>query len=158
MRKANQEIKDREILEQILKGAVICRLAMMDGDQPYIIPFNYGYKEGSIYIHSAPEGRKIELLKINNRVCFEIEHAARIIEKEKACGWTTLYRSVVGYGSVEILSDAKSKQDGMEIIMAQHGAPDMVDFEPRDMGRMIILKLTISSLTGKQSGNWNAMQ
>ncbi len=154
MRKASQEIKDKEVLEEILKGAVICRLAMMDGDLPYMLPFNYGYRDNCIYIHSAPEGRKIELLKTNNRVCFEMEHAVRIIQKEKACGWATLYRSVVGYGTVEILSDEKSKQLGLEVIMAQHGAPDLVQFDPKNKSRMVILKLTITSITGKQSSNF----
>lgn len=155
MRKANQEIKDKKVLEEILATATICRVAMMDGDLPYIVPFNYGYSEGIIYIHSAPVGKKIDLLRRNNRVCFEVEDRAEIVKGEKACSWTTLYRSVVGYGSIEILSDDQSKQLGMEVIMAQHGAPDLVDFDPGNLNRMVILKLTLSSLTGKQSSNWN---
>lgn len=155
MRKANQEIKEEKVLEEILAGAVICRLAMVDGDLPYIVPFNYGYGEGCIYIHSAPEGRKIELLKHNNLVCFEIEDTARIIKDEKACKWATMYRSVVGYGTVEIVTDLEGKQHGLEIIMAQHGAPDLTKFDPKNLKRMVILKLTITSMTGKQSGNWD---
>jgi len=155
MRKANQEIKEEKVLEEILAGAVICRLAMVDGDLPYIVPFNYGYGEGCIYIHSAPEGRKIELLKHNNLVCFEIEDTAMITKEDQACDWSTRYRSVVGYGTVEIISDDAGKQHGLEIIMAQHGATDMVDFDPKNLKRMVILKLTITSITGKQSSNWN---
>jgi nitroimidazol reductase NimA-like FMN-containing flavoprotein (pyridoxamine 5'-phosphate oxidase superfamily) len=155
MRKSNQEIRDNNLLEEILAGAQICRIAMMDGNRPCILPFNYGYREHCIYIHSAPEGKKIELLKQDNRVCFEIEHTVRIIKDEKACKWATLYRSVVGYGTVEIVTDDKGKRRGLEIIMAQHGVPDLIDFEPEQMNHMVILKLTITSLTGKQSGNWN---
>ena len=128
---------------------------MMDGNKPYIVPFNFGYSDGSIFIHSAPEGKKISLLKTNNQVCFEIEDTVKIIEEEKACGWTTLFRSVVGYGTVEIIASDKGKQQGLEIIMAQHGAPDLIDFNAKNMDRMVILKLTITSLTGKQSSNWN---
>lgn len=54
----------------------------------------------------------------------------------------------------EILSDDASKQLGLEVIMAQHGAPDVVEFDPKNLSRMIILKLTISSLKGKLSSNW----
>ncbi|MCP4313464.1 MAG: pyridoxamine 5'-phosphate oxidase family protein [Bacteroidetes bacterium] len=151
MRRANQEIKDEAILKEILSGAVICRVAMMDGDLPYIVPFNYGYREGCIYIHSAPEGKKIDLLRQNNHVCFEMEDRAEIVKDGKACNWTTHYRSVVGYATVEILSDDENKQLGLEVIMAQHRAPDLVEFNPKNLGRMVILKLTISSITGKQS-------
>ncbi len=82
MRKANQEITDPEIIEEILGGAEICRIAMADGDVPYLLPFNYGYRDRCIYIHSAPSGKKIDLLKKNGSVCFEVEQMARIIPRE----------------------------------------------------------------------------
>ncbi|MCK4989582.1 MAG: pyridoxamine 5'-phosphate oxidase family protein, partial [Bacteroidales bacterium] len=151
MRKAKQEIIDEKILAEILSGAIICRMAMMDGDRPYIIPFNYGYSDGCLFIHSAPEGKKIDLLKQNPEVCFEVEDKMEITKGERACDWSTRYRSVVGYGEVEILSDEASKQQGLEVIMAQHGAPELVEFNSKNLGRMVILKLTISSMTGKQS-------
>ena len=104
MRKTNQEIRDRQVLQEILQGAVICRIAMMDGDRPYILPVNYGYSDGCLFIHSAPEGKKIDLLRKNRQVCFEVEDRPEVIKGERACDWTTRYRSVVGYGEVEILS------------------------------------------------------
>lgn len=156
MRKANQEIKDDKILDEILSGAIICRVAMMDGDLPYIVPFNYGYSDGCLYIHSAPEGKKINLLGRDNRVCFEVEDTTEIVQGERACNWSTRYRSVVGYATVEILSDMKSKQYGLEVIMAQHGASELGEFSPKSINRMVILRLTITSMTGKQSSNWDS--
>jgi nitroimidazol reductase NimA-like FMN-containing flavoprotein (pyridoxamine 5'-phosphate oxidase superfamily) len=155
MRKAKQEITNQEELEEILKAALICRVAMMDGERPYILPFNYGFSEGCLYIHSAPEGKKMDLLVRNPEVCFEVEDSTEITTGEKACDWSTRYRSVVGYGRVEILSDEKSKQQGLEVIMARHGAPELIEFNPGNMKRMVILKLTIRIMTGKKSSNWN---
>ena len=77
-----------------------------------------------------------------------------ITKGEKACDWSTRYRSVVGYGTVEILSDAESKQQGLEVIMAQHGAPDLREFDPGNMLRMVILKIRITSISGKQSSSY----
>ena len=155
MRKSNQEITEKRILEELLSGAEICRIAMMDGNRPYILPFNYGYRDGCIYIHAAPEGKKIELIRKNNQVCFEIEYQVSIIREETACKWSTRYRSLVGHGTMEIITDDPGKQLGLEAIMAQHGAPHLNLFEPKNMKHMVILKLTITSLTGKQSSNWN---
>ncbi len=154
MRKSKQEIKNDKVLEEILWNAIICRMAMMDGDRPYIIPFNYGYSDGCLFIHSAPEGKKIDLLKQNPEVCFEVEDKMEITKGERACDWSTRYRSVVGYANAEILSDEASKQQGLEVIMAQNGAPELVEFNSKNLGRMVILKLTISSMTGKQSSDW----
>lgn len=154
MRKEKLEIKDHHILEEILLGAVICRVAIMDGDRPYLLPFNYGYLERCIYIHSAPEGKKIDLLRLNPKVCFEVEDPVEITKGEKACAWSTRYRSVVGYARVEILSDKICKQQGLEVIMSQHGAPELIEFNQKNLDRMVILKLSITSMTGKQSGNW----
>ena len=154
MRKASQEIKDVKALEEILRGATICRMAMMDGDLPYIIPFNYGYRDGCLFIHSAPAGKKIDLLGKNSQVCFEVEDTIEITKGDQACSWTTRYRSVVGYGDVEILSDEASKQQGLQVIMAQHGAPELIEFNQKNLDRMVILKLIISSMTGKKSSNW----
>ncbi|MDF1575128.1 MAG: pyridoxamine 5'-phosphate oxidase family protein [Bacteroidales bacterium] len=151
MRRAQQEITDKSVLEEILGKAMICRLAMIDGDRPYILPFNYGYRDGCIFIHSAPGGKKIDLLARDNRVCFEVEDAVEISKGERACDWSTRYRSIVGYGTVEILSDQQGKQEGLEAIMAQHGAPDLIEFKQKNLDRMVILKVTITSKSGKQS-------
>jgi nitroimidazol reductase NimA-like FMN-containing flavoprotein (pyridoxamine 5'-phosphate oxidase superfamily) len=155
MRRSKQEIMDKAVLEEILAGAEICRLSMLDGRLPYIVPVNYGYREGQIYIHSAPKGKKIDLMAKNEQVCFEVEDTVEIVKGEEACDWSTRYRSVVGYAKVEILSDEAGKQEGLEVIMAQHGAPDLVEFDPKDLNRMVIIKLTITSLSGKLSSNWD---
>ena len=158
MRKSNQEIRDPALIEAILSGAQICRVAMMDGERPYVLPFNYGYRDRCIYIHSAPEGKKIELLKRNNAVCFEVEDHAEVIPADKACAWATRYRSVVGYGTVEIVTAPEEKEEGLRIIMEQHSVKGPFTFEPGPLKRMVILKLSISSLSCKQSSNWSMEQ
>jgi ribosomal-protein-alanine N-acetyltransferase len=155
MRKKNQEITDAIIIEEILLTSRICRIAMMDDGLPYIIPFNYGYRDNCIYIHSATEGKKIGLLRKNSRICFEIEQTAAIIKHEKACKWATFYRSIVGYGDVEIITNFDQKQRALEIIMAHNGATGTIEFDKKQVDSIVILKLKIDKITGKQSGNWN---
>ena len=154
MREKNQEITDTKILEDILSKSEICRIAMIDVDKPYILPFNYGYKNNCIYIHSAPEGKKIELLKSNNKVCFEVEQKADIVKHEKDCKWTATYRSIVGYGVIEIINDFEQKQKALEIIMTHYGKTGEVSFEQKQVEFVVVLKLNITEISGKQSGNW----
>ena len=157
MRKANQEITDKAIIEGILQGSKICRIGISDKGFPYVLPFNYGYNDNQIYIHCALSGKKIDLLRENPNVCFEIEQTSEIIKNDIACKWATIYRSIVGYGKVEILDDFAQKQKGLEIIMAHNGAPDLLEFEPKQVDSVLILRLTIDSLSGKQSSNWDKL-
>jgi hypothetical protein len=154
MRKKNQEIKDKAVIENILLTAKICRIAMIDEGSPYLLPFNYGYSNNHIYIHSAPEGRKIDVLKKNNQVCFEIEGEVRVVPKENPCSWYTSYQSVVGTGFVYIIEDADGKRKGLDIIMQHHGKPGNHDYPSQQLEKMIILKLNITELNAKQSSNF----
>ncbi len=158
MRKTNQEITDKSVLDEILTNSKICRLGMIDNRLPYVLPFNFGYHENCIYIHSAPEGKKIDILKKNPLVCFEVEQQADIVEDEIACKWSTLYRSVVGYGNVQLVTEFEAKKRGLEIIMTQHGYKGKMEFETKEVEFIVILKLQIESMTGKQSSNWNRLR
>lgn len=158
MRKTNQEIKDKSVLDEILTNSKICRLGMIDNGLPYVLPFNFGYHENCIYIHSAPEGKKIDILKKNPLVCFEVEQQADIVEDEIACKWSTLYQSVVGYGNVQLVTEFEEKKHGLEIIMTQHGYKGKMEFETKEVEFIVILKLQIESMTGKQSSNWNRLR
>jgi hypothetical protein len=158
MRKANQEITDPKTLEAILQKATIVRLAMIDNGLPYLLPFNFGYSENCIYIHSAPMGKKIDVLRQKPQVCFEVEDETATVEGDIACRWSTMYRSIIGYGKVEIVTGFDEKQNALDIIMQQHGAPAKMDFDPKEVEFIVVLKLRIDSMTGKQSSNWNRLR
>ena len=59
MRRKDREITDRAEIEAILNEAMVCRIGLADDGEPYVVPVSFGYEDGSVYIHSAPEGKKI---------------------------------------------------------------------------------------------------
>jgi len=154
MRRKEKEITDREVIESILRNSRICTVAISDSDYPHIVPMNYGYSANCLWFHSAPEGRKIELLKGNGRVSFMIEDSHSIIPAETACGWTTEYRSLMGTGHIEIIDDEPGKKEGLDIIMAHHGAEGKMVYIGSQIARMVILQLTIETLACKQSDGY----
>jgi hypothetical protein len=119
------------------------------------VPLNYGYYNNALYIHSAPIGKKIELLKLNNKVCFEIDVAGDLITGDMSCDWSINYRSLIGYGTMEIITDFDEKQTGLDIIMRQHGKNENNVYKKHNIDSIVILKLNIEQITGKQSGNWD---
>jgi len=153
MRRKDKEIQDSKIIEEILNKSLICRIALFDEEYPYIVPMNYGYHNQSLYFHCALKGKKIDLINKNNKVAFEIEYFHEIIKKELSCDWSTKYRSLMGTGSIEILTDSDEKRKGLDILMQQHGR-EVNTYDEKSLKRVVVLKLSIKELSAKQSGDW----
>ena len=142
MRRTEKEIKDLSIIRQIFEDSVVCRIALIDEDEPYIVPLNYGYQENFLYFHSAPTGRKMELLKKATRVCFEIEYSSEVVNDEVPCKWTSKYRSVIGWGRMETIRDPVAMKQGMDVIMRKYGATGPLQYNEKLMNRMVMRFLT----------------
>ena len=149
MRRKEKEIKSKEEIESVIKKALVCRLGMADESGPYIVPLSFGYREGSLFFHSAKEGRKLDILRKNNKVCFEIDTDHEIVESEKACKWGMKYKSVIGFGNAFIIEDMESKKTALDVIMGHYSGRSF-EFEEKEMNRFVIIKVEIESMTGKK--------
>jgi len=154
MRRKDKELKDKEIIGQIITNSHICRIAFSNDNIPYIVPVNYGYYKNQLFIHSAKAGKKIDLIRKSPEICFEIENGVELVKGEKACDWTTKYRSVIGFGRISILESINEKIKGLDIVMAQHGKTDKSDYSEALLDNMVILKIDIREMTAKQSEDW----
>ena len=155
MRKKEKEVTDQAIIEDIFATAEVCRIGMADNGVPYVVPLNYGYRDHTLYVHSAAVGRKIDILKRNNLVCFEIESASAIIKHAEPCHWGTKSRSLIGYGRVEIITDYQQKKDGLDMIMTHYGKTDPNVYDGKQLRAVVILKISIESVACKQLGAWD---
>ncbi len=154
MRRKDKEISDKNFVEEILSKSEICRVAMVNEGEPYLVPVNYGYSEDAIYIHSASRGKKIDVLRKNNRVCFEIDYGHEVLKAELACNWTEKYRSLIGYGAVDIVTDDKEKRFGLDRIMEHYGRTENNVYKEKNVENIVILKINIEEVSMKQSGDW----
>ena len=144
------EIVDQKIIESIILKAKICRLGLADGDQPYVIPMSFGYRDNALYFHTGKKGKKMEILQKNNRVCFEMEVDLEIVPADNPCKWNMCYRSVVGYGRAVILEDPGEKRKGLDVIVTHYGGSPVVYDEKRVNG-LAVIKVAIDRMTGKES-------
>jgi len=152
MRRREKEITDKTELEAVLHDGGICRIGMIDGKVPYLVPMNYGYADGKIYLHSALAGRKVDVLRKNNYVCFEIENGTEIVENEEACSWGMRYKTIIGYGNILELEDPAEKRGGLALIMKKYSDKKDWDFPDQALNKVLVLRLDIESMTGKKSG------
>lgn len=153
MRRKDKEIKDKKEIEAIIQKAPVLRIAMCDSGLPYVVPVCFGYDDGSIFIHSAPAGRKIDILRRNNSVGFEASVNYGLMKSERACKWSVKYRSVVGFGKAVILDDDRWKKRAMDIIMKHYSAADSpFEYSEKALSNLVIIRIDIEGMTGKESG------
>jgi len=150
MRRSEKEITDESAIEEIINTSLVCRLALAHQNQPYIVPLSFGYKDRALYFHSALEGKKIDIIKINNRICFEFDTSTEIIEAEKACKWGIKYQSVIGFGKAVLVNDFKEKQKALSIIMS-HYSDRNFQFPDKAIKKTQVIKIEIEKMTGKHS-------
>jgi nitroimidazol reductase NimA-like FMN-containing flavoprotein (pyridoxamine 5'-phosphate oxidase superfamily) len=63
-------LEKEEHIEKVIRACRLCYVGMADENgRPYVLPMNFGYEEGMIYLHSAQEGRSISILEKNPQVC-----------------------------------------------------------------------------------------
>jgi uncharacterized protein len=148
MRRSDREITDREAIDDIIHRCLVCRLGLSDDGQPYVIPLSFGYDGEALYFHAATEGRKLDILKKNNRVCFEFDIPTHIVTADQACSWGMAYESVIGFGRAEIIRDVDSKRPALGCIMQHYGGPQE-DFPEPMLARTLVIRVLIESVSGK---------
>jgi uncharacterized protein len=136
--------------EELLKRQVMGRLACHTKHDIYIVPINYNYKDGVIYAHSGP-GKKIDMMRENPNVCFEVDEIETIFR----------WHSVIAWGTYEEITDADEKQQAMQGLI--HRIMPLVDYptdhpshgiteKEDDMETLIeniVYKIKITKVTGR---------
>ena len=151
--------KDREIwelhqLESILMECDAVRIAAQDEAGLFIVPMNFGYRlEGeklTLFVHSAPEGRKVEAFRRGGMVAFEMDCGHALRSADTACGHSFTYRSIMGSGTIRALSDREEKKVGLGDIM-EHMTGRTWDFPDESVDRTVVFALEVSQWTGKSN-------
>ena len=119
MRRKDREIADRAEIDAIIRSAKVMHLALADNNIPFLVPVYYAYDGMALYFHSARAGTKIEIMKRNNNVCFEISVDQGVIESDAACDFEAKHRTVVGFGKAAFIEDEAEKIKALDMIVAQ---------------------------------------
>ena len=151
MRRKDKEIMDTEKLAKLIKKCQVCRLGLSRDNIPYIVPVSFGYDGTSLYFHTALEGRKVDILAVNNQVCFEFEAGVQVVaDVTKACNWSFSFQSVIGFGEVVELCEPEEKIKGLTQVMAQYSDKDW-GLDKLPLPSVRVWAIHIKSMTGKQS-------
>lgn len=145
-------IEDKSEMEKILQTQPVGCLGVVDGDEPYVIPLNFGYKDGRIYFHTGLEGRKIEVIAKNPRVCFEVHDAMEIIPNEQVCFFTAHYRSVIAWGTAKALDNDADKLEALKVIVDKYSEGKQYEPIPEPgLALVTVYEIAVDKMTGKSN-------
>ncbi len=147
---------DRIEAELVLKEQNIGRLGMFKEDYPYVVPINYVYEQGSIYLHSGTGGQKLDCIDKNNNVCLQVDQVSNLLESDSACDYGYNYRSVIVLGKAEEVNDSEMKMIAVKLLAQKFAGEEQVNrISKEDMEGVIVIKISIEDVTVKinEKGN-----
>ena len=154
MRRKDRELTDPAAIEHILSTARIVHLGLVDGNAPYVVPMHYGYAlEGgrlTLYLHSAPEGRKLDVLRANPNAFIEIDTGEALISGgDDACRYGAAFESIMGSGRAVLVEDAAEKARGLALLMRTQTGRDFPITEAMTRG-VAVIRVDVEWFTAKR--------
>ncbi|WP_367327793.1 pyridoxamine 5'-phosphate oxidase family protein [Lentimicrobium sp.] len=144
-----------DVIEEIISDCEVCYVGMIDREQmPYTLPFNFGYAEETVYLHSAPTGRKIEVLRNNPNVCIAFSTAHQLYKQSEkvACSYGMKYKSVLISGKVEFVEDFDEKIRILNIIMRQYTHSGDFSYNDPAVNNVTVMKVRALKTEAKAFG------
>lgn len=154
MRRKDREVTDFMKVENIISRCTCCRIGFVDDGEVYIVPLNFGYEvKGdtyTFYFHGAKEGRKIDLIKKNPIVGFEMDTNYALKEADLACGYSARFQSIIGNGVVSIVSEISEKKLGISLLMAHNTGKRNWHFDEKMLNAVTVFKMEVTKMSCKE--------
>lgn len=141
-------------MKDVLSRCHVGRLGTVGADgRARIKPVNFVAIENRIYFHTALEGEKIDDIKRDRQVCFEVDlPIAYVRAGHKACSAGYLYRSVMIHGSALIVEDRREKLMALDGLMQKHeGVDKQYEYGEAALEETGIVRIDVERMTGKES-------
>ena len=152
MTKRERQITEPRQIQSILDTAKVLHLGLAVDNEPYVVPMNYGYtmEDGKliIYLHSALQGKKLDMIRANPRVFFEMDCDLAPFEGKVACQYGLAYSSIMGRGTARIVEDVEEKKQAMSILMKTQTGKDFT-FEDRLVSIVAVIRIDVAEYTAK---------
>ena len=104
-----------------------------------------------LYFHCANQGKKLDLIKQNNKATFEMDCEHNIILYDERMSCTMGYASVIGHGEIEFVED-EDKFEALKILM-KHYHNEEFQFNTNLMKATTVFRLKVLDMVGKRRNN-----
>jgi uncharacterized protein len=149
----NTLYSDFENAKLVIDKCDVCYVGMVDKDNlPYVLPFNFGFDNETIYLHSAQTGKKMDILQANPQVCvaFSTDHKIFHRHDNVACSYGMRYRSVLAFGKIVFIDNYDEKEAVLNIIMRKYTGKDF-SYNAPAINNVAVYKVVIDKIETKIS-------
>lgn len=154
MRRRDREVTEQKHIDEIIAACDCCRLGMRDEAGVYIVPMNFGFRRENdrryLYFHGADEGKKLDLLRKNPQVGFEMDTAHDLVAAESAEGFSFRYSCIVGKGIVRFLQNPAEKRRALSFLMEHYTKKTDWSFPEKLLEHMAVLELEVTEISAKE--------
>jgi nitroimidazol reductase NimA-like FMN-containing flavoprotein (pyridoxamine 5'-phosphate oxidase superfamily) len=121
-----EEMTQKEV-ERFLTCARVGRLGLcLEDGTPYVVPVGYAYADGKIFFHTCEKGLKVNVLKRNQNVCFEVD---------ETLSDSSMFKSVIVFGTAKIISDKAKMIPYLQKLIDKYRVPESFDSYMSQPGR-----------------------
>ena len=146
------KITDEAHIKRILDTARVLHLGLAVDNEPYVVPMNYGYTMEDnklvLYLHSAVRGKKLDMIRKNPNVFFQMDCDQQPFNGKVACQYGLSYSSIMGQGRAKIVEDVEEKKIAMSVLMKTQTGKDF-SFDDRLVSAVAVIRVDVSEYTAK---------
>lgn len=149
-------ISNPDAVKDIILSSHVCHVGMItEQGVPYVIPMNFGYDDGIVYLHSANEGKHISALMNSPAVCitFITQGKLRYQHPDMACSYSMKAKSVLVNGDVEFIDSPDKKREALNIIMQHYTGRKDFAYSLPSLLNTKVWKVIPKETTAKSFGN-----
>ncbi|MDX6479798.1 MAG: uncharacterized protein QOG85_308 [Gaiellaceae bacterium] len=127
-------------IEEFLLGQRIARLGCHARGETYVVPVIYAYGDGAM-VTVTQEGRKVEMLRENSRVCVEVDE----YDADGRGSW----RSVIAYGNAEELT-GDDVEAALSLLRERFARAAGREAAPRPLSAgVVVLRVRLEDVSGR---------
>ena len=149
MRRKDREILDEQFIEKVLNDSIYGNLGLCDEGAPYVVPMNYAWSDNKIWLHCANEGRRLEIIRANPRVCFQVSAETEIVTSENPCNFGMFYSSVMIFGIASIIEEHEEKSKALVAILHHYSEKIPHQFTQDETKRVTVISIKPDKITCK---------
>lgn len=156
MRRKDREVTDLNRIYEIVKNCSVAHVGMVENGKPYVVALNFGCERQDnglvLYFHSACEGHKMDILKENPDVYFQMDCVNELNAKanENPCSYSWRYDSVMGSGQVEFIEEPEEKAYALNCIVRHLKKTDETfEFPEAALKKTCVYRVVSTDITGK---------